>query len=82
MHSKILSLKTKVSLYEVWRGKKPNLSYIRVWGCITYYRVPNNKRNKLGPRALPNVFVGYAENSKTYRLLDINSNIIVESRDM
>jgi hypothetical protein len=35
----------------------------------------------LGPKALKStVFAGYAENSKTYKLLD--SNIIVESRDV
>ncbi|KAK3032587.1 hypothetical protein RJ639_037351 [Escallonia herrerae] len=28
------------------------------------------------------VFVGYAENSKAYRLLDLESNVIVESRDV
>ena len=28
------------------------------------------------------MFVGYAENSKAYRLLDLDSNVIVESRDV
>ena len=28
------------------------------------------------------VFVGYAKNSKTYRLLDLSSNTLVESRDV
>lgn len=28
------------------------------------------------------MFVGYAENSKAYRLLDLSSNVIVESRDV
>ena len=53
-----------------------------MWGCIVHYRMPNPKRIKLGPRALKSIFVGYAENSKAYRLLDLNSNIIVESRDV
>ena len=42
----------------------------------------NPKRIKLGPRAMKSVFVGYAENSKAYRLLDLNSNTVVESRDI
>ena len=37
---------------------------------------------KLGLRAIKSVFVGYAVNSKAYRLLDLSSNTIVESRDM
>ena len=55
---------------------------MRIWGCIAYYKVPDPKRTKLGPRGLKSVFVGYAENSKAYRLLDLDSNTIVESRDV
>ena len=40
------------------------------------------KRTKFGPRAMKSVFVGYSENSKAYRLLDLNSNTMVESRDV
>ena len=40
------------------------------------------KRIKLGPKAIESVFVGYAENSKAYRLLDLSSNTVVESRDV
>ena len=82
LHNRITSRKTKVSPYELWNGRKPNLGYLKVWGCIAFYRVPDPKRTKLGPRALRSVFVGYAENSKAYRLLDLSSNSIVESRDV
>jgi hypothetical protein len=51
-------------------------------GCIAYFRIPDPKRTKLGPRAIKSVFVGYAVNSKAYRLLDLSSNTIVESRDV
>lgn len=82
VHNRFPSLKSRISPYEIWKSRKPNLSYLRVWGCVAYYRVPDNKRTKLGPRALKSVFIGYAENSKAYRLLDISSNVIVESRDV
>ena len=36
----------------------------------------------LGQRAMKSVFVGYAENSKAYRLLNLISNTMVESRDV
>ena len=82
VHNRIPSKKTKTSPYEIWKGRNPNLSYWRLRGCIAYYRVPNPKRTKLGPRALKSVFVGYVENSKAYRLWDKDSNVIVESRDV
>jgi hypothetical protein len=53
-----------------------------VLGCLAFYRVPDPKRTKLGPRAIKSVFVGYAENCKAYRLLDLSSNVIAESRDV
>ncbi|XP_071928279.1 uncharacterized protein [Coffea arabica] len=52
------------------------------YSCNGMFKVPDNKRTKLGPRALKSVIVGYAENSKAYGLLDLGSNIIVESRDV
>ena len=36
----------------------------------------------LGGRVELLVFVGYAKNSKAYRLLDLSSNVTVESRDV
>lgn len=82
VHNRIPSRKFKVSPYEKLKGRRPNLEYIRVWGCIAYYRVPDPKRTKLGPKALRSIFIGYAENSKAYRLLDLESNVVVESSDV
>ena len=78
VHNRIPSRKFKVSPYELWKSRKPNLGYPRVWGCLAFYRVTDPKRTKLEPRAIKSVFVGYAENSKAYRLLDLDSNVIVE----
>nr|KAJ0204881.1 hypothetical protein LSAT_V11C500270260 [Lactuca sativa] len=63
-------------------GRKPNLDYLKVWGCVAYYRTPNPKRTKLGARANKSIFIGYAHNIKTYRLLDIESGVAMESRDV
>ena len=82
VHNRLPSKRIKESPYELWNGWKPNLDYIKVWGCLAFYRVINPKIIKLGPIAMKSVFMGYAENSKTYRLLDLSSNIVVESRDV
>ena len=82
IHNRITSTKTHVSPYEIWKGRKPNLSYLRVWGCVAFYKALDPKRSKLGPRGIKSIFVGYAENSKAYMLLNLDSNTIVESRDV
>ena len=83
VHNRVPSKKIKVSPYELWNSKKPNLDYIKVWGClVAFYRVVDPKRIKLGSRAMKSVFVGYAKNPKACRLLDLNSNTVVKSRDV
>ena len=58
LHNRIPSKKTKTSPYKLWKGRKPNLKYLRVWGCLAFYRVTDPKRIKLGPRDLKSIFVG------------------------
>jgi VanZ family protein len=50
-----------------------------VWGCVAFYEISDPQRTKLGLRGLKSVFVGYAQNSKAYRLLDLETNMIVKS---
>lgn len=73
---------TGISPYEIWKGRSPNIGYFRVWGCVAYYKNMDPKRTKLGPRGIRCAFIGYATNSKAYRLLNLESNVIVESRDV
>lgn len=68
-----------LSPYELWNGRNPNLSYFKVWDCLAYYRVLVSQRTQLGPMTIQNKFVRYVEDSKAYRLLDYESNVIVES---
>ena len=74
--------KTGISPYESWKGRAPNIGYFKVWGCVAYYKNMDPKRTKLGPRGIRCAFVGYAQHSKAYRLLNLESNVIVESRDV
>ena len=44
----------------------PNLTP-RVFGCVAFVHLHKNQRNKLSPRALRCVFLGYATHQKGYR---------------
>ncbi|RVW90101.1 Retrovirus-related Pol polyprotein from transposon TNT 1-94 [Vitis vinifera] len=74
--------KKEISPYELWKGRKPNIGYFKVWGCLAYCKKTDPNKTKLGPRAIKCAFVGYASNSKAYRLLDLESNVIIESREV
>ena len=79
VHNRITSRVIPTSPYELWKGRKPNLEHLRVWGCVAYYQTPDPKRSKLGARAMKGIFIGYAQNSKAYRILDSESGTVVES---
>ncbi|KAJ9557191.1 hypothetical protein OSB04_011805 [Centaurea solstitialis] len=82
IHNRITSRVIPIHPYTLWKRRKPNRNYFKVWGCVAYYRTPDPKRSKLGACAIKSIFVGYANNKKTYRLLDKDSGVIVESRDV
>ena len=58
--------KNKISSYELLKGRKLNINYFKVWGCLAYYKNNDPKRTKLGLRGIKCAFVGYTSNSKTY----------------
>lgn len=58
------------------------MCYLKVWECLIYCKSMDSKRTKLGLRAIKCTFEGYAANIKAYRLLDLQSNAIIESREM
>ena len=43
--------------YEIWTGRKPTLSYLRVWGCLAY--VKRFQTDKLSPWSDKCYFIGY-----------------------
>jgi len=68
--------------YELWFGKMPNISHLRVCGCKVMYRVPKEHRKKLDYKATGGVFVGYCLTSKHYKIYDPKSHRLITSRDV
>ena len=57
--------------YEKWFEKKPDLSHIRIFGCMCYAYIPEvNKKGKLSNKAEKLCFIGYSLQTKGYRLID------------
>lgn len=54
------------TLEEVFTDKNPDVSF-RIFGCLVYFNVPKEKRNKVEDSGKKGLFVGYSENSKAYR---------------
>ncbi|KAA0050265.1 integrase [Cucumis melo var. makuwa] len=64
--------------FEAWYGKKPKVSHLRVFGCISYALVPSQVRQKLDKKSEKCIFVGYCTQSKAYRLHNpLNGKILI-----
>jgi Reverse transcriptase (RNA-dependent DNA polymerase)/gag-polypeptide of LTR copia-type/Integrase core domain len=68
--------------YEAYFNKVPNINDLKVFGSIAYAHIPKEKRKKLDNRAIKCVFLGYPEESKAYRLMELGSRKIIISRDV
>ena len=42
--NRVPNKRNKVTPYELWHKKAPNLSYFRIWGCRAVVRLPEPKR--------------------------------------
>ena len=64
------ALKNGLTPYQMWSGKKPDLSNIRTFGCIVYSHIPEGERRKLDMKANKLRFVGYTESTSNYKVWD------------
>jgi hypothetical protein len=67
--------------YEAWHGHKLAVSHLRVFGCLAFGKELGHI-GKLDDRSTPAVFIGYAEGSKAYRILDPGTQRVRTMRDV
>jgi hypothetical protein len=58
----------KETPYFHWKGKRPNISYFRVFGCLAYVLIPKDKRKALQPHSKKCIFIGYPDGVKAWQL--------------
>jgi hypothetical protein len=67
--------------YKAWHGRKLTVSHIRVFGCLTFAKELGHI-GKLDDRSTPGVFIGYADGSKAYLILDPGTQRVRMTRDV
>ena len=50
--------------YELWTGKRPGLSFLKIWACEAY--VKRQTSDKLASKSNKRLFVGYPKETKGY----------------
>uniref|UniRef100_A0AAV1TAV2 Retroviral polymerase SH3-like domain-containing protein n=1 Tax=Peronospora matthiolae TaxID=2874970 RepID=A0AAV1TAV2_9STRA len=61
---------------------KPSIEHLRVFGSQGYAHIDDEKRKKLEPKSYLCVFLGYAENSRGYRVFSLERSKVVISRSV
>eukprot|EP00249_Psilotum_nudum_P003706 c17170_g1_i1 orf=67-525(+) len=67
---------------EIFTGHKPDVSHLRVFGCICYVHIPAQNRKKLDSKTQKCIFLKYSNFSKGYRCLNPISGKLLISRDV
>ncbi|KAJ9539160.1 hypothetical protein OSB04_031893 [Centaurea solstitialis] len=65
--------------YELWKGKKPNISFLRIWGCEVYVKRPTLE--KLKPKSNKCFFVGYLRTTVGYYFYNPEENKVFVARN-
>ena len=67
---------------EAWSGRKPVVDHFRIFGCVAYAHIPDQKRKKLDDKGEKCIFLGVSDQSKAYKLYNHNTKKILISRDV
>lgn len=65
--------------YELWHGKKPKITHLKIIGSECYAHIPKQNRKKMNKKAIKGILIGY-ENDDGYRVWDGNKTL--RSRDI
>ena len=67
--------------HEMWSGKKPKLSHLRILGSIVHVKTPE-ALGKLDDRSKEMVFEGYEKGTKGYQCFNPSTHNVHMSRDV
>ena len=70
------------TLEEMYTGKKPEASHLKIFGFPIYVHILKEKRTKLDPYGKKGIFVRYCEVTKAFRIYILGFHHIGISRDV
>ncbi|GKA03830.1 retrotransposon protein, putative, ty1-copia subclass [Tanacetum coccineum] len=74
--------KVEKTPYKVWHGQAPKLSYLKVWGCEALVKRDTlTKLDKLEPRSIKCIFVGYPKETMGYSFYYPPENKVLVARN-
>jgi transposase InsO family protein len=74
-----LRVHTKKTCYELMHGRTPKVSHFHVFGCKCFILKKGKKLDKFEARSVDGIFFGNVSHSRAYRVLNLETNQIVET---
>ncbi|KAH9743821.1 hypothetical protein KPL70_003436 [Citrus sinensis] len=65
--------------YELWKDRKPNIDYFKVFGCKCFILNTKDNLGKFDPKSDVGIFLGYSNSSKAYRVYNKRTLVVEES---
>jgi transposase InsO family protein len=72
----------KKTSYELLTGKKPNVSYFRVFGSKCFILIKRGRKSKFAPKAVEGFLLGYDSNTRAYRVFNKSIGLVEVSCDI
>jgi hypothetical protein len=73
---------TRNTSYELWKGKRPNVSYFHTFGSKCYILNDRDQLGKFDAKSDEGIFIGYALNSRAYRVFNKKTLSVMESSNV
>jgi hypothetical protein len=72
----------KKTSYELLTGKKPNVSYFRVFGSKCFILIKRGRKSKFAIKAVEGFLLGYDSNTRAYRVFNKSTGLVEVSCDI
>jgi hypothetical protein len=72
----------KKTSYELLTGKKPNVSYFRVFGSKCFILIKIGRKSKFAPKPVDGFLLGYDSNTRAYRVFNQSTGLVEVSFDI
>ena len=70
---------TSKTSFEIYHLRKPNVSYLKVFGCKCFVLNTQDNLGKFDTKTFEAIYFGYSSTSKAYRVFNKSSHTIKES---
>jgi hypothetical protein len=74
-----LKVHNKKTCYELMHGRTPKVSHFHGLGCNSFALKKGKKLDKFKARSVDGIFFGYASHFRAYRVLNLETNQIMET---